>query len=386
MKLSSLTKGFSLVELLVSMAIAAIILAGMSAVIVSSRGMFQSEQEQSGLQESIRYVTQTLAYDIRNTGSAGCSGLAGNAAVVNVLQSSNGAPDPDANTCPTQGLQPWITTHSIYGVEASGGSASIPAVIEASEDDGDKLYDSAWQGGDVLIVGYADPSTSETVTAHTSGTFTLASASALESGGAVAAVAANCRNMALFAANNVSGTSLTHGSVGGNADSANLSNCVQQLFPQKDVPGSIVTCNDCESANSCPDLVAKGFPIGSQLMRYVSHAYYVAESSIVPGVPALKRRSLTASGGSRVEELALGVENFEVMYGLDTDDDNEVDSFQNAACNLDWSQVVAVRYSIIFRSETEVLPEAVPYKFGANFSDRYQRLMARGTIALRNRT
>jgi type IV pilus assembly protein PilW len=81
--------GISLVELLVAMAIQFILLAGMVYVYGSSRTMFTVNQELSRVQENGRYASDTLLYDIRMAGFAGCRSL------------NEVAPNIVANTAPT---------------------------------------------------------------------------------------------------------------------------------------------------------------------------------------------------------------------------------------------------------------------------------------------
>lgn len=67
--------GISLVELLVAMVIQFILLAGMVYVYGSSRTMFTVNQELSRVQENGRYASDTLLYDIRMAGFAGCRSI-----------------------------------------------------------------------------------------------------------------------------------------------------------------------------------------------------------------------------------------------------------------------------------------------------------------------
>ncbi len=117
---------------------------------------------------------------------------------------------------------------------------------------------------------------------------------------------------------------------------------------------------------------------------YLAHAYYIDDSNLVPGVPALKR-TVVNSSGARSEELAQGIESLNFEYGLDFDDDGDVNSFVTADNVGDWDDVRAVRFSAILRSQTEALSEPREVTInGQTFNDRFLRQSVTSTVALRN--
>ena len=78
---------------------------------------------------------------------------------------------------------------------------------------------------------------------------------------------------------------------------------------------------DCDSP---PATARKGvdYPNGSSIMRFVSHAYFVGTSDIT-GLPTLFRMELIQSGttvNNQIRELVSGVENMQLIYGVDTDE------------------------------------------------------------------
>jgi len=106
-----------------------------------------------------------------------------------------------------------------------------------------------------------------------------------------------------------------------------------------------------------------GYPLTAAAVRtaeLVSHAYFIHTStSSDPGkcpgsdaVPSLYRLALV-NGALAAEEVAYGVDNFQVQYGLDTDADNSVDSYIDAVAPTDprWSQVIAARIWLLVRAE-----------------------------------
>jgi type IV pilus assembly protein PilW len=128
----------------------------------------------------------------------------------------------------------------------------------------------------------------------------------------------------------------------------------------------------------------------------VARAYYIRT---VPGsrceqpgmVPSLYRTSL-ADGRLVAGEIARGVEQLQVRYGIDGDDDGSVDDFVDAPPAADsqaWHHVRAVRFWVLLRSEC---PETgqhdrTTYRPGnirLSPADGYRRALYVHTVQLRN--
>ncbi|MGB5345441.1 MAG: PilW family protein, partial [Woeseia sp.] len=64
----------------------------------------------------------------------------------------------------------------------------------------------------------------------------------------------------------------------------------------------------------------------------ISSYYVAADSALIPGVPTLRRKSLASAGGAPLvvdQEVAPGVENMQLQFGVDVDADNTVDRYVN---------------------------------------------------------
>jgi len=108
-------------------------------------------------------------------------------------------------------------------------------------------------------------------------------------------------------------------------------------------------------------------------------------------VPSLYRLGL-ANGVPTVEEVAYGVEGLQVQYGIDTTNDDSVDSYVNAAGPTDpmWDQVISVRIWLLVRAEcpdTGYINDTAYSMGGTNttFNDNYRRKLYTSTVRLRNR-
>jgi type IV pilus assembly protein PilW len=153
--------------------------------------------------------------------------------------------------------------------------------------------------------------------------------------------------------------------------------------------------------------VAPGLDAPSEIRDVVFNAYYVGQSGFDPQLPALRRLTLVdggAAGQLQDQEVIPGVENLQVQFGLDSDDDMVVDRYvdsdnplANPAAGM---RVLAVRLWLMVRGENNeaglgftdnavyLPPDAdlAPIQPGVTpgFPAEFRRLAASKTIFLRN--
>jgi len=109
---------------------------------------------------------------------------------------------------------------------------------------------------------------------------------------------------------------------------------------------------------------------GAQLLFFNTYVFYIGVG--IDGSPSLYMDTLGVTGGSTAalsapQELVSGVENMQILYGVDTSlSDHIPDNFQTAdtvdAAN-NWPNVVSVRIALLTRSDdssTEKAPAAAP--------------------------
>ncbi len=133
------------------------------------------------------------------------------------------------------------------------------------------------------------------------------------------------------------------------------------------------------------------------------NSYYVSPTSgLIPGVPTLRRKTLTVRAGAPFiedQEVAPGVENIQLQLGIDVDEDNTVDRYVNpgsdiynpaAAGYIPGARVMTARIWLVVRSVTTEfgLQDGRTYNPGnANMgqkNDSFRRLQVSKTILLRN--
>ncbi|HMW49708.1 MAG TPA: PilW family protein, partial [Cellvibrionaceae bacterium] len=99
---------------------------------------------------------------------------------------------------------------------------------------------------------------------------------------------------------------------------------------------------------------------------------------------------------TRSEEIAQGVEDMQLLYGVDTNADGDVNQYRTAAQmdvdgsgaidGKDWDKVKSVRISLVFRSQNPVAPSNQTQVInGVTYNDRYLRQAVNSTVVIRNR-
>jgi type IV pilus assembly protein PilW len=130
--------------------------------------------------------------------------------------------------------------------------------------------------------------------------------------------------------------------------------------------------------------------------------FYIGKrSDTATNLPSLFRRSLSSTGiAGTAEELVEGVENMQILYGENTNNDsnNTADRFVPADNVTDWDAVVSVRITLLVMSlEDNLVSVAQPYTYngvvynggtgnGAAPPDKRLRRVFTTTINLRNVT
>lgn len=357
--------GFSVVELLVSLVISMAVIAGAIQIVASSKRSFLDQDEVTFIQNNARYALDLLSRDIRMAGYMGCSGQ-GSAQVANSI-------DDDAGG--------FVSMHGLQGFDGSAVN-TFPAAYR----------NDATAGTDSIMVRRASGEGELDVNSHNpaAATIHLWGPHKYAVGSTLVIADASCRNVGLFQVsgpNNQPANHIVHNT--GNA----TRNCT------KIIKGDFV-CEPTCRAVSCGGfgVATGGYGAGSKVMSFVSHAYYVGESSVIPGMPALKRRAFTANGpaGTRSEEIALGVEDMQLLYGVDTTGNGSVDQFRTAAqmdlngdgtvSHQEWDQVLSVKISLVFRSQQPVMPQAQQKTLaGKEYNDRFLRQVVNSTVRVRNR-
>lgn len=282
-------RGVGLIELMVAMTLGLFLVAGIYTMYLGSKRTYRVTDADSRIQETARFVIDTLSHDVRMAGFWGCIGNVGQ--VFNRLK-----PDP--------GYIPFAQT-AISGTDDTGLNGSDTLIVAGAYGDGQ------W----VETPEMPTPSAA-LHTKHPNGFL---------QGDLI--VVTDCIDADIFQITNanpgVSGT-LDHG-----------------------------TGNSVSPGNAIKEL-SKVYRVGpSQVFKIDQYTYSIGPGA--SGEPVLFRNG---------QELGESVENLQVSYGIDADDNDSAERFVDADGVADWSQVVSVRISLLIRSSESVVDGApMPYTY-----------------------
>jgi type IV pilus assembly protein PilW len=146
-----------------------------------------------------------------------------------------------------------------------------------------------------------------------------------------------------------------------------------------------------------------GLPVNCTTHNLLVNSYYVAASSeLIPGVPTLRRKSLAMVGGAMTivdQEVAPGVENLQVQFGIDVNEDNTVDRYVDpgdpiydptALGYIPGARVMTARVWLVIRGVTREVGIIDTQNYTPGDvdlgvpSDDYRRMQVSKTILLRN--
>lgn len=358
--------GLSVVELLISLVIGMAVIAGSVQVVVSSKRSFTDQDEVTFIQTNARYALDMMSKDIRMAGYLGCV-TKDSVQIANSVEDSAGG---------------YISLHGLKGFEGETSTSTFPADFRAN----------VKTGTDAVLIRRASDSGDLDVSKHVaaSATIHIWDNHNYAEGSTLMIADASCRNVGLFQVSGPNGlpaNHINHNTGGG------TKNCT------KIIKGNFVCDASCKAVSCGGYGTATGsYGPGSKVMAFVAHAYYVGNSTVMPGMPALRRQVFNANGapGTSSEEIALGVEDMEILYGVDSNGDGDVDQSRKATemdlngngtiSDDEWDQVLSVKISLVFRSQMPVLSVSESKSIaGTNYNDRYMRQAVNTTVRIRNR-
>ncbi len=315
--------GFSLIELMVALVIGLILLGGLVTVMANSKKGYTMQNDLARIQENARFAMEFIRRDLRMAGYLGCMDD-----VDQVWNHVNGG---------TGSL--FDTDRAIDGFE-QGDSEWLPS--QSTE----RVADIN-AGTDAISIRYLDTNTAAEVVPpympQAAGNIKLNTGNGLREGDIVAIT--DCSSTDIF---QITGPSTT-----GPSDTGTVIHTTGNNVSPGNVNASTPLCPGSNS--HCLSKIYEG---GAQVMRVTSVRYYVGDTG--RGTTALFRESLGVTGttaGGQVQEIVEGIENMQILYGIDTDGDASPDEYQDAtsmgtAAGL-WRNVISVRVGLISSSTSE---------------------------------
>lgn len=346
--------GLSLIELMVALLISFLVSLGIVQIFSASRGTYQMQDGLSRVQESGRYATQLMQHQLRMVGYMGCGAdteRTTQASFVNHLALySATVPGGDTVADPTYRFQRPVEAFSADALPSDFPTfAPVPLA-----------------GTDVMVLRTVSEDSVPVVTISRSGagntsldvTLAPGASSVFPAGEDAFYALQNCRSVDVF-----------EGKLTGSVVSA-----AGKTAPNVYLDPTVTDCG----AGGCPwDFrisnvflnASHGGPaptepqLNAELHRAEYVILYVGDNAA--GVPSLYmvrfNRNTNATSLDDPQELAEGVENLQVRFGVDTTGDGQVDLPYQTADDIDdgstgaaldarWRNVLSVRVGMIVRS------------------------------------
>lgn len=350
--------GFSVVELLVAMALSLVLLAGVMTLFANSRTAYESNERVARIQENGRFALEQIVRDVRAAGYSGCSKRIATKPLKNIL-----------NT-PTSLL--WNFAVPVQGFNGASGVWTPALTAPASTDlpDSDTTgpdVDGPTPNTDVLVIRRVRPDvTSQRVkVSMSSGTASIQTwtPSTLAAGDVV--LATSCDGASVF--------QITAHTVNSGTQTATIEHAAATAH----TPG-----------NSSADVGNLFFQEIAEVVPIETVVYFIDRSTSGVGTSLYRRVGNTAP-----QEVVEGVDSLQLQFGVDTNGDSNhlADSYVVADTTTNWDRVVSVRVGLLVRSMEEygsqtdttshtVLGVSVPA-----FNDRRERRVFTTTATLRNK-
>lgn len=338
MNMNKQQRGISLVEVLVALVISLFLLGGIIQVYVGNKASYSFTNAISRVQENGRFAMDTITQDLRMAGFWGCALF-----------------DPDDTENIVNNLDP-----AGPGYDPALYDFVLRGAIEGTDNDGLNGSDSVTlRGSKPNQVNVHPPyNTSTSANIH------VTANNKVQPGDIV--MVSNCRGADIFqVTNTTTSTNANQNAVVHNTGTGS---------PGNHNPDS------CQGGNA--HCLSQTYGADSAMFELQTVTYSIAVGA--SGEPALWR----SENGTNVE-LIDGVEQMQVLYGVDTDDDNFANQYVVSTAVPDMLDVIAIRLMLLVRSETDFISEGnQTYFFNGNTTvagDRRLRQVFTTTIALRNR-
>ncbi len=329
-----------MIELMIAMLIGILLLTGATGLFISNKRIYKEHDAAGRLQENSRFAINLLIKDIRMAAYAGC------ADAMDVVTNNITTTETD--------FESFTDNNAIEGFEAAG----------------------AWQPSTAATTGI-NPYT---------GTFA--------------------------GANDTDGITLRYmNPLGVNLSAATTATLVPLADSSPYAVNQLLAVSDCDSTDIFKPTGLTGglqhagidgdYDTNAEISEFKVVRYYIRAANDADGDgtvdPALYRMVWSsATNNTTTQELIEGVEDLEILYGVDDDADNIPDGFfdaANVAGNGGWDNVVTVKLAMLFRTVTEnfhIEQNANTYTLLNNAAnpaanDYRRRRVVSTTVQIRNR-
>jgi type IV pilus assembly protein PilW len=335
--------GMTLVEILVAMLLGVFIIASLLQFFLSNRQTYRLMEGESRLQENGRYALELLSHDIRLAGYIGCS----NISATNPIVIAN---TPLVAPVSHPGNTAVVAASAVTKGNDNTGSFTSPNPALSATLNIDVISNT-----DAITVQFGE----------SCGGYTTSSKSDVTNPNTILPAGQTC---------------VSSDSASEKGTPLIISNCSSaHIFKVSDD-----TSQNKNSTGTPTSSLAKTYAAGAEIMLFRSYTYYIRMGE--GNQPALYRFNNNTSNS---EEMIEGIENMQILYGIDTDSptDGSANQYKASPTALEMQTAVSIRIIITARSiDDNITSSARTYTFnGASVSDRRLVKSFTSTISLRNR-
>lgn len=336
------SSGYTLIELMIAMVLGLFLMVGVFQLNASNKKTSRIQESLAETQKNGRFSIDAISYAIK---TAGYSGFYKDLSVgvENVL-----------NNPADIMLDASVPVSGYNNVNSADTYAGVTGFI---------------QGSDILLLKRMGPETRAVISHATQDTLVVDSANAFAPGEIV--VVSDLDQASIFQIN----TSATSGT-----------QTTLKMTTGGTTPGNSV-------------IISNNYDTTAELGKLETEMFYIKNGQ--NGRPALYKASLfNNSGVAQLQETELtsDIRDLQVVYSLDTNNDQVIDAKQNAAGVTNWNQVIGVNIAILADSMNDnVVPEKTSFSFdeaqvtfkkdavAAADADKRLKRVFRAYIPLRNR-
>jgi len=338
-------RGITLIELMVALAVSSVIMLGISNIYLSTKKSHVIHDEFARLQENIRYSGSTLALEIRNSGYFGCAAGQDPSSITNgLIGSENVAFNFETGIFGYDAVGTDIGNALVYDPTVQGGvqgnwvtapnltvktqdAFGLPTSLALNPAIDPLVLARAIPGSDILILRGANGTGVKVAQQNTSATVFLDDTTGLQvgqcsqnagvPGASVDGISGicdedilmitDCESARIFKAKNITQVGGGPGACGGTLPCFNLVHSAGG-----NVPGE----NKAPVAWTGKEDV---FDTDAEVMKVVTKTFFVGlPDAVIPGPPPEPTLYVQNNDGTP-DPLVEGVENMQVLYGVDTD-------------------------------------------------------------------
>lgn len=336
-------RGVSIIELMVSITIGLILIAGVMSIFFSSKVTYFANEKTARLQENGRVALDLVSHDLRSAGYMGCARAV-----------------PFTSTLNTPASVLWNYALPVQGFESDGLGTWAPAIAAGT------LNPAPVPESDVVVVR------------------------SLQRDGRAIRVESDLAGLTSDPVV-INTTAVTVGSIMMITDCTASSVFQVSGYTSGAPNGSISHAAGGANPGNATDDLGYLYLRGSRVAPLQTVVYYIGLDP-VSGEPGLFRQT----GSTQPADLLIeGVQAMQVAYAVDTTNDRIADAYVAANAVANWDNVMSVTLSMLIRSvEQGTDVDSKTYQlltaplggqeFGP-FDDRRMRMVFTTTIALRNR-